>query len=93
MTQNALLVDKPTLTKVLTHHVLPARVLEIPFDTPIATVQGSILHVSSSLQITDQRGRASNIAAADVFSSNGVVTSSTGCYCRADAIPTDWRTR
>jgi uncharacterized surface protein with fasciclin (FAS1) repeats len=75
VTQDALLADKPTLTKVLTYHVLPARVLktEIPFDTPIATVQGSTLRVSSSLQITDQRGRASNIAAADVFASNGVV--------------------
>jgi len=27
------------------------------------------------------------------FRATALFTSSTGCYCRADAFPTDWRTR
>ena len=75
VTQEALLADKALLTKVLTYHVLPARVLkaEIPFNTPITTVQGSAIRIDSSFKITDQRGRVSAITAADVFASNGVV--------------------
>ena len=75
LTQEALLADKPLLTKVLTYHVLPARVLkaEIPFDSPVATVQGSTIRINPSFQITDQRGRVSRITAPDVFASNGVV--------------------
>ena len=72
---DALLKDKEALTKVLTYHVLPARVLkaEIPFDTPVATVQGSAIQINRSFQITDQRARVSQITAPDVFASNGVV--------------------
>ncbi|GAA4331336.1 hypothetical protein GCM10023165_05500 [Variovorax defluvii] len=75
VTQDALLADQALLTKVLTYHVLPARVLkaDIPFDTPITTVQGSTFRINGSFQITDQRGRLSGIAAADVLASNGVV--------------------
>lgn len=75
VTQDALLADKALLTKVLTYHVLPARVLkaEIPFDTPVATVQGSAIQINRSFQITDQRARVSQITAPDVFASNGVV--------------------
>jgi len=75
ITQEALLADKALLTKVLTYHVLPTRVLkaEIPFDATITTLQGSGIRINSSFQITDQRGRVSGIAAADVFASNGVV--------------------
>lgn len=75
ITHEALLADKALLTKVLTYHVLPRRVLkaEIPFDTPIATLQGSTLRIDSSFRITDQRGRVSAIATADVLASNGVV--------------------
>lgn len=41
----ALLADKAMLTKVLTYHVLPSRVLkaEVPVGKPITTVQGPIL--------------------------------------------------
>lgn len=41
----ALLADKALLTKVLTYHVLPSRVLkaEVPVGKPITTVQGPIL--------------------------------------------------
>ncbi|SFN05363.1 fasciclin domain-containing protein [Variovorax sp. OV329] len=75
VTQEALLADKAMLTKVLTYHVVPSRVLkaEIPFDTSIATVQGSAIRINSNFQITDQRNRVSNITGADVFATNGVV--------------------
>jgi len=75
VTQDALLADTALLTKVLTYHVLPTRVLkaEIPFDTPVATVQGSTIQINRSFQITDQRARISQITVPDVFTSNGVV--------------------
>lgn len=75
LTKDQLLADTALLTQVLTYHVLPQRVLraEIPIDTPIATVEGDTLRIGSNLAITDQRGRTANIAAADVFASNGVV--------------------
>ena len=71
----ALLADTALLTKVLTYHVVPGRVLraDIPIGTPITTVQGQTLQISSSLVITDQRRRASNIVVTDVFATNGVV--------------------
>lgn len=75
LTKDALLADTALLTKVLTYHVLPARVLkaEIPLSTPIPTVQGQTIVINSSLQIIDQRGRSCGIAAIDIFNSNGVV--------------------
>lgn len=71
----ALLADTVLLTKVLTYHVVPGRVLraDIPIGTPITTVQGQTLQISSSLVITDQRRRTSNIVVTDVFATNGVV--------------------
>lgn len=70
-----LLADTALLTKVLTYHVVPARVLkaEVPTNTAITTVQGQSFTVSPSLVITDQNLRTSNITAADVFTSNGVI--------------------
>jgi len=75
VTKDALLADTALLTKVLTYHVLPARVLkaEIPLNTPISTVQGQTIVINSSLQIIDQRGRSSGIVATDIFNTNGVV--------------------
>lgn len=75
LTKDALLADTALLTKVLTYHVLPARVLkaEIPLDTPIPSVQGQTIIINSSLQVIDQRGRSSGIAATDIFNTNGVV--------------------
>jgi uncharacterized surface protein with fasciclin (FAS1) repeats len=74
-TKEALLANTALLTAVLTYHVVPARVLkaEVPLNTAITTVQGQTFSVNSSLVITDQRMRASNITAADVFTSNGVI--------------------
>ncbi len=67
--------SKPTLTKVLTYHVVSGRVLkaEVPVGSAITTVQGQTFTVNASLAITDQRGRSSNIVATDVFTSNGVI--------------------
>lgn len=70
-----LLANKPLLTSVLTYHVVPTRVLraEVPVGTAIQTVQGETLTVNASLQITDQKGRSSQITATDVFTRNGVI--------------------
>ena len=75
VTKAALLADTALLTKVLTYHVVPGRVLkaEVPLNTPIKTVQGETLTVGSTLAITDQRGRISNITGTDVLTSNGVI--------------------
>ena len=47
--------------------------VDVPLNTPIATVQGEALTVNSSLAIVDQRGRTSKIIATDVLTSNGVI--------------------
>src|SRR5690606_29851270 len=75
VTKEALLANTALLTKVLTYHVVPARVLkaEVPINTAIATVQGQTFSVNASLVITDQNLRTSNITLADVFTSNGVI--------------------
>jgi uncharacterized surface protein with fasciclin (FAS1) repeats len=75
ITKAALLANTALLTRVLTYHVLPARVLkvDVPVNAPITTVQGDTLSVSASFVITDQRGRTSNITATDVLTSNGVI--------------------
>ncbi|MFN3376984.1 MAG: fasciclin domain-containing protein [Burkholderiaceae bacterium] len=74
-TKDALLADKALLTKVLTYHVVGARVLkgDVPVATPIATVQGQTFTVNGNLQITDRNGRTSQITATDVFTRNGVI--------------------
>ena len=71
----ALLADKAMLTKVLTYHVLPSRVLkaEVPVGKPITTVQGQSFTINASLQITDQNARVANLVGTDVFTSNGVI--------------------
>ena len=75
VTKDALLADTALLTKVLTYHVVPARVLkaEVPVNTAITTVQGQTLVVGTDLAITDQNMRKSQIVATDVFTSNGVI--------------------
>ena len=75
VTKQALLANTALLTKVLTYHVVPARVLkaEVPVNTAIATLQGQSLNVGADLVITDQNMRKSSIVATDVFTSNGVI--------------------
>jgi len=70
-----LLANKPLLTKVLTYHVLGARVLKadvVPGAQP-NTVQGENFSISAALAITDKRARVANIVATDVLTSNGVI--------------------
>ena len=75
VSKTALLADKALLTKVLSYHVVGARVLkaEVPVGAAIATVQGQTFVVDASLKITDQKQRATSIVATDVFTSNGVI--------------------
>jgi len=75
ITKAALLADTALLTKVLTYHVVSARVLkaDVPVGAPIATVQGDTFTVSAALAITDQRARTANITGTDVLTSNGVI--------------------
>jgi transforming growth factor-beta-induced protein len=74
----ALLADKPLLTKVLTYHVLGARVLanDITNGLAAATVQGQPVKFNrnaSGVSITDASGRMSNVILTNVQASNGVV--------------------
>lgn len=75
VTKAQLLADTALLTKVLTYHVLPARVLkaDIVPGTPVTTLQGDTFTVSATLAISDQRGRSAAITGTDVLASNGVV--------------------
>jgi uncharacterized surface protein with fasciclin (FAS1) repeats len=75
VSKEALLADKALLTKVLTYHVVPGRVLkaDVPVGTAITTVQGDSFSVNAALAITDQRSRQARITATDVLASNGVI--------------------
>ncbi len=75
LTKAQLLADVPLLTKVLTYHVVPGRVLraQVPVGPAITTLQGETFTVDSTLAITDRRGRRASITATDVFTSNGVI--------------------
>ena len=75
ITKEQLLADTALLTKVLTYHVVAARVLkaEVPIGAPITSVQGETFTIDASLKITDQRARVAGIIATDVFASNGVI--------------------
>lgn len=75
VTKEQLLANKPLLASVLTYHVVPGSVTQsqIPFGTPITTVQGQTFTVSNQFVITDQRSRTARIVQADVRATNGVV--------------------
>ncbi|WP_349740457.1 fasciclin domain-containing protein [Roseateles cavernae] len=75
ISKDALLADKALLTKVLTYHVLPARVLkaDVPVGPAITTVQGNTFTVDANLDISDRNGRKARITATDVLASNGVI--------------------
>jgi transforming growth factor-beta-induced protein len=65
------------LGQVLTYHVLPSQVLaaNIPFGTPVATVQGQTITINAGTPptITDKTATPAPIVATDVRASNGVV--------------------
>jgi uncharacterized surface protein with fasciclin (FAS1) repeats len=75
VTKDQLLADVPLLTKVLTYHVVPGRVLKanVPVGTAIGSVEGGTFTVDAGLAITDQRARRASIVATDVLTSNGVI--------------------
>ena len=75
ITKDQLFADTALLTKVLTYHVVAARVLkaEVPIGVPITSVQGETFTIDASLKITDQRSRMAGIIVTDVFASNGVI--------------------
>ena len=65
------------LTTVLTYHVLASQVLaaNIPFGTPIATVEGQTITINAGNPptITDTTATPAQIVATDVRASNGVI--------------------
>ena len=74
-TSQALLTNAASLSRVPTYGAVSSRLLkgEVPTGLAVTTVQGGSLAVSSTLAITNARGRTSNISAADVLASNGVI--------------------
>ena len=79
LTAEQLLANKPLLTQVLTYHVLSARVLarQIEDGATPATVQGQAITLNTDggrkIQITDARGRTSNVTFTNLRARNGVV--------------------
>jgi uncharacterized surface protein with fasciclin (FAS1) repeats len=77
VSKEALLANKPLLTKILTYHVVPAKVLkaQVPLGKPVNTLQGESITLdgAANLTITDQRGRKANVTKTDLEASNGVV--------------------
>jgi uncharacterized surface protein with fasciclin (FAS1) repeats len=75
LTKAQLLANTALLTKVLTYHVVPGRVLkaDVPVGTAITTLQGETFTVDASLAITDRRSRKAAITGTDVLAINGVV--------------------
>ena len=75
ITKDALFANVPLLTKILTYHVVPGRVLkaDVPVGPAITTVQGETFTVNAQLRIIDRRARQAGITATDVLTSNGVI--------------------
>lgn len=69
------LANVPLPTRVLTYHVVGARVLkaDVPVGAPVTTLQGESFTVDASLAITDQRARTARTVVTDVLASNGVI--------------------
>lgn len=75
----------PTLTKILTYHVVPGRITAADLTAQIqagggsatlTTVQGATLRaavVNGNVVITDAAGGQSTVTAADLLQSNGVI--------------------
>ena len=77
--------NKPTLTKVLTYHVVPGRIDGAALSRMIAanggratlkTASGGNLYATSSgsqVMITDDKGGMAHVSIANVYQSNGVI--------------------
>ncbi len=76
---------KPTLTKILTYHVVPGRIDSAALAQQIAagggkatltTVEGEPLTATmagSNIELTDAKGHTAMVTIADVYQSNGVI--------------------
>jgi transforming growth factor-beta-induced protein len=79
LTAEQLLANKPLLTQVLTYHVLASQVLarQIEDGAKPTTVQGQAITLDVErgrrIEITDARGRTSNVIFTNLRASNGVV--------------------
>ena len=77
VTKDQLLANKALLTRVLTYHVLAAKVpaASVPVGKTITTVETGVFKIESTggLKITDESNRVSNITLTDVAASNGVI--------------------
>jgi uncharacterized surface protein with fasciclin (FAS1) repeats len=77
VTKDQLLANKALLTRVLTYHVLAAKVpaASVPVGKTITTVETGVFKIESTggLKITDESNRVSNITVTDVAASNGVI--------------------
>eukprot|EP01037_Dinobryon_pediforme_P011505 gene11505-biopygen7002 len=78
--------NKPTLTKVLTYHVVPGNYDSVKLRSMVIagngkaslkTVEGDTLVITSNglsnLSVTDSKGNIADITIADVIQSNGVI--------------------
>lgn len=77
--------NKATLTKILTYHVVPGRVVAADLiarinagggSAALTTVEGGTLTASlrgESVILTDEKGGTATVTQADVFQSNGVI--------------------
>jgi uncharacterized surface protein with fasciclin (FAS1) repeats len=77
--------NKPTLTKILTYHVVPGRLDSAALKQKVMagggkamlkTVEGETLTVTDpggQLMVTDEKGRTAHVTIADVTQSNGVI--------------------
>jgi len=68
---------KPTLTKILTYHVVPGRLTaaDLKNGQTLTTVQGETLTVmksGNSVMLKDAKGGMATVTTANVISSNGV---------------------
>ncbi|MDM0045532.1 fasciclin domain-containing protein [Variovorax dokdonensis] len=75
LTEAAMLADTENLKKILSYHVLQARLtkVELRRDSSRTTLQGGVVRISDSYQITDVKNRVANITTPDVFNTNGVI--------------------
>jgi uncharacterized surface protein with fasciclin (FAS1) repeats len=77
--------NKPTLTKILTYHVVPGRLDRVELDRLVKsgagkailkTVEGDSLTVAEngkSITVTDDKGGTAMATIADVYQKNGVI--------------------
>ena len=75
LTKAQLFGNKPLLTKILTYHVVPGRVLkaDLPVGPAIGTVETGTFTVSAALKIKDANNREAGIIGTDILTKNGVI--------------------